>query len=144
MRLSKIFYSLVVAGLLAFGNVAHAAVHDFGSFGSNFGVITSVKATSWIGLSGLTHIDYGTAFGQGAGNRLSQDDRVSWNVSGLPLGSSLTNMYVHVQGIDGGYSAKHTPVVTAVPEHGTYAMLLVGLGLIGFSARHRKSEAFDD
>lgn len=144
MRLSKVFYSLVVAGLLAFVNVAHAAVHDFGSFDSHFGVITSVKSTSWIGLSGLTHIDYGTAFGQGAGNRLSQDDRVSWNASGLNDGSILSNIPVHVQGIGEGYSAKYTPIVTAVPESETYAMLLAGLGLIGFSARHRKSDTFED
>lgn len=216
MRLSKIFYSLVVAGLLAFGNVAQAAVYDFGtlltadsgytapdsfasdpfatlettdngggvwtfllsinnnlfsSFGSsaflgsmsfdftpdpsgqpvstflasNVGGVTSVTSTNGTGLSGLTDIDFGTAFGRGAGNRLSQNDWVSWNVSGLTLGSSLTNMYVHVQGIgEEGYSAKYTPVVTAVPEPGTYAMLLAGLGLIGFSARHRKSETFDD
>ena len=28
-------------------------------------------------------------------------------------------------------------VVTAVPEPETYAMLLAGLGLLGFTARHR-------
>ena len=212
MRLSKIFYSLVVAGLLAFGNVAHASVYNFGSLltassgytapnsfasdpfaqlqttdngsgvwtfllninnnlfssfgssaflgsmsfdftpdptnqpvstflGSNVGGVTSVTSTNGTGLSGLTDIDFGTAFGLGAGNRLSQNDWVSWNVSGLPLGSSLTNMYVKVQGIgEEGYSAKYTPVATAVPEPGTYVMLLAGLILIGYSARHRKND----
>lgn len=217
MRLYRILYSLVVACLLAFGNVAHAAVYDFGSLltvssayiapdsfasdpfvvlsttdngggvwtmslsinnnlFSNFGTgafidsmsfdstpdpssqpvstfissdgVTSVTSTSGTGGSGLSDIDFGTAFGQGASNRLSQNDWVQWNVSGLPLGSDLTNMYVHLQGIgEEGYSAKYTPIapiVTAIPEPGTYAMLLAGLGLIGFSARHRKSETFDD
>ena len=111
---------------------------------SNVGGVTSVKSTSGTGLSGLTDIDFGTAFGQGANNRLSQNDWVRWSVSGLYLGSSLTNMYLHVQGIDGGYSAKYTPVVSAVPEPETYAMLLAGLGLIGFSARRRKIDTFDD
>ena len=209
MRISKIFYSLVVAGLLAFGNVAHAAVYDFGNLltaspgytapnsfasapfaqlqttdngsgvwtfllninnnlfssfgssafigsmsfdftpdplvrpvstfiGSNVGGVTSVSSTNGTGLSGLTDIDFGTKFGQNAGNRLSYNDWVQWSVSGLTSGSSLTNMYLHVQGIDGGYSAKYTPIVTAVPEPETYAMLLAGLGLIGFSARRRK------
>lgn len=32
--------------------------------------------------------------------------------------------------------------VPAIPEPETYAMLLAGLGLIGFSARHRRSETF--
>jgi len=33
--------------------------------------------------------------------------------------------------------------VSAVPEPETYAMLLAGLGLIGFSARRRRSDTFD-
>jgi len=106
---------------------------------SNLGGVTSVKSTSGTGLSGLTDIDFGTAFGQRASNRLSQSDWVRWSVSGLYLGSSLTNMYLHVQGIDGGYSAKYTPVVSAVPEPETYAMFLVGIALVGFSARRRKA-----
>ena len=211
MRPIKIFYTLFVTCLLAFGNIAHAAVYNFGTLltassgynapnsfasnpfaqltttdngsgvwafmlsinnnlfssfgngtflgsmsfdftpdpatrpvstfiGSNVGGVTSVTSTNGTGLSGLTDIDFGTAFGQGAGNRLSQNDWVSWNVSGLYQGSSLTNMYLKVQGIDGGYSAKYTPVVTAVPEPGTYVMLLAGLILLGYSARHRKND----
>jgi PEP-CTERM motif len=207
MRASKIFHSLVIAGLLAFGNVAHAAVYDFGSlltadyaapdsfasnpfaqlqttdngggvwtfmmtinnnlfssFGSgaflgsmsfdftpdpiaqpvstfiasNVGGVTSVSSTNGTGLSGLTDIDFGTQFGQNSHNRLSQNDWVSWSVSGLS-NSNLTNMYVHVQGIgdDDQYSAKYTPT-SPVPEPETYAMLLAGLGLIGFSARRRR------
>ena len=203
---SKLLNSVVVAGLLAFGNVAHATVYDFGSlltasagysapnsfagdpfaqlqttdngggvwtflltinnnlfsnFGngaflgsmsfdfnpdpanhvstfisSSVGGVTSVSSTNGTGNSGLTDIDFGTAFGQGANNRLSQSDWVTWSVSGL--GSSiLNNMYVPVQGIDGGYSAKYTPVIPAVPEPSIYAMLLAGLGLIGYSARRK-------
>jgi hypothetical protein len=203
---SKLLNSVVVAGLLAFGNVAHATVYDFGSlltasagysapnsfagdpfaqlqttdngggvwtflltinnnlfsnFGngaflgsmsfdfnpdpanhvstfisSSVGGVTSVSSTNGTGNSGLTDIDFGTAFGQGANNRLSQSDWVTWSVSGLGS-SSLNNMYVHVQGIDGGYSAKYTPVIPAIPEPSIYAMLLAGLGLIGYSARRK-------
>jgi hypothetical protein len=207
MRRSKMLYSLLVAGLLAFSSATHAAVYEFGSLlttdsgytapnsftsdpfaqlvtedngggmwtftlsinnnlFSSFGdqaflgsmsfdftpdpasnpvstfidrnEITSVLSTSGNGLSGLTEIDFGTGFGQNASNRLSENDWVKWSVSGLSLGSSLTNMYVHLQGLgaNGEYSAKYT--VTVVPEPETYAMLLAGLGLIGFTARRRK------
>lgn len=114
---------------------------------SNVDGVTSVKSTSGTGLSGLTDIDFGTAFGRGSRNRLSQNDWVTWSVTGLIPGSSLTNMYVHVQGIGGGYcdsedcSAKYTPVVTAVPEPDLYAMLLAGLGMLGFTVRRRMNNA---
>lgn len=212
MRTSRLFYSLMLAGFLAFGNVAHAAVYNFGSlltadyaapnsfssdpfaqlqttdngggiwtfmmtinnnlfssFGSgaflgsmsfdftpdpiaqpastfiasNVGGVTSVSSNNGTGLSGLTDIDFGTKFGQGAANRLSQNDWVSWSVSGLS-NSNLTNMYVHVQGIgdEGQYSAKYTPT-SPVPEPETYAMLLAGLVFIGFSARRRRDAVPD-
>lgn len=210
MSITKKFYSLVVAVLLAFSNTSHATVYDFGNLltassgytapnsfesapfaqlsatdngggvwsfmlsinnnlfssfgssafigsmsfdfspdpfgqpvstfiGSNVGGVNSVSSTNGTGLSGLTDIDFGTKFGQNSGNRLSQNDWVQWSVSGLTSVSSLTNMYLHVQGIGTeGYSAKYTPIVTPVPEPETYAMLLAGLGLIGFAARRRK------
>jgi len=104
---------------------------------SNVDGVTSVDSTSGTGNSGLADIDFGTAFGKGANNRLSQNDWVTWTVSGLG-NSDLVNMYLHVQGIgdDGNNSAKYTPL-SPVPEPQTYAMLLAGLGLIGYSARRR-------
>ena len=101
----------------------------------------TVGSTNGTGSSGLSDIDFGTKFGQGAGNRLSQNEWVKWEVSGLNSVSALANMYVHVQGINGGYSAKYTPVVSAIPEPETYAMLLAGLGLLGFAARKKISQA---
>lgn len=97
--------------------------------------------------SGGTNFDFGTLFGTKSSQRLTENEYVHWNVSNLALGSSLNNMYVHVQGIGGGYcgsddcSAKYTPIITAIPEPETYVMLLAGLGLLGFMARRRMNNA---
>lgn len=107
-----------------------------------------VKTIDDIG-GGYKGFDFGTKFGEGSKNRLSQNDWVKWSVSDLKMKSSLVNSYIHVQGIAGGYSAKYTPLtsltpltpVTAVPEPETYAMMLAGLGLLGFSALRRKQNA---
>jgi hypothetical protein len=106
---------------------------------SNNGV-KMVGSTNGTGASGLTEIDFGTSFGRGK-DKLRGTESVAWTVSGLGsnYSSSLTNMYLHVQGIGvDRKSAKYTPIVSPVPEPETYAMLLVGLGLVGFSARRRK------
>lgn len=107
--------------------------------GSNVGGVTSVGTTGGNNTGGFA-FDFGTSFGQSANNRLSQDDFVHWSVSGLGS-STLDNMYIHVQGIgaDGEGSGKYTPVVTPVPEPETYAMLLVGLGLLGLSVRRKSN-----
>lgn len=129
MCLYKIFYSLLIAGLLAVSNAAFAAVYDFGNLGesligsmrfdftpdpagqakgsftgSSRDVVASVNSTNGSGLGVLTDIDFGTHFEQGDRNRPS-------DIS--------------------------TPVTIPVPEPETYAMILAGLGLIGFAARHR-------
>lgn len=109
---------------------------------SNVGGVTSVTASNGTGASGLADIDFGTAFGKGASNRLQDKDYVTWSVSNLTRGSNLVTSYVHVQGITGGYSAKYVPLpepVSAVPEPETYAMMLAGLALLGFSARRRRN-----
>ncbi|MDO8990638.1 MAG: FxDxF family PEP-CTERM protein [Sideroxyarcus sp.] len=110
---------------------------------SNAGGVTTVDSTNGNHTGGAIAFDFGTSFGQNAHNRLSQNDYVHWSVSGLGSGT-LNNMYVHVQGIGtNDESGKYTPVVTPVPEPETYAMLLVGLGLLGFSARRKSnSNAF--
>jgi hypothetical protein len=112
---------------------------------SNAGGVSSVSSKDGNGKK----IDFSTVFGS-AGDRLSQNDWVTWTVSGLDPDSKLKkkNLSIVVAGIDGGYHATYSPsvpaitsnfapIVSAVPEPVTYAMLLAGLGLIGFSARRR-------
>lgn len=53
---------------------------------------------------------------------------------------SVFNGY-HCMGSDCGYGATSIDLsVTAVPEPETYAMLLAGLGLLGYAARRRKQK----
>ncbi len=110
---------------------------------SNVGGVTSVYSTSGTGLSGLADIDFGTQFGKGSRNRLSQNDYVHWQVTGLEGRSLTNNMYVHVQGLEDGKSAKYapkSPLPPPVPEPETYAMLLTGLGLLGFTVKRRRQD----
>ena len=93
--------------------------------------------------------DQGTGSGHTFSNGQSQT---------LPLGFAImkgqTNKYGtfdYILGFNDSYTGDAdyddfvvgVKFVSAVPEPETFAMLLAGLGLIGFSARRRKNEAFD-
>ena len=68
------------------------------------------------------------------------DDQYVFEFKGVTLtsaGVSLKAQYVDANNNKMG-SLISLPVVSPVPEPETYAMLLVGLGLIGFTARRRK------
>lgn len=111
---------------------------------SNVGGVTTVASFNGNGPSGLAEIDFGTRLGAYVPNAMQEYDWVEWNVIGLGT-STLTNMYVKVAGAGQpgqGWIAKYTPIVPSapVPEPETYAMLLAGLGLFGFTARHRKQK----
>ena len=55
------------------------------------------------------------------------------------LGNGGLNVGLHVQGFQGGGSESF--VLTPVPEPETYAMMLAGLGLMGFVSRRRRATA---
>jgi hypothetical protein len=68
------------------------------------------------------------------------DDQYVFEFKGVTLtdaGVSLKAQYVDANNKKMG-SLISLPVVSPVPEPETYAMLLVGLGLIGLTARRRK------
>ncbi|MDP2787337.1 MAG: PEPxxWA-CTERM sorting domain-containing protein [Pseudomonadota bacterium] len=71
-----------------------------------------------------------------------------WNVATVGLNKTFTSTDVDLDGvvgigmIDGPFptmNANFNMAVVAVPEPETYAMLLAGLGLVGFAARRRKA-----
>lgn len=81
--------------------------------------------------------DFRYDFGRGS-DKLKTGESVSWNAFGLgsshlPISGELA---LHVQGTK--FSPDSAWYISPVPEPETYAMLLAGLGLLGFSARSRK------
>ena len=100
--------------------------------------VSSISGTSGSG-SGSISWDFGDAFG-GGGDRLTSNEQVSWTQT---FGSALNLVdpfaLLHVQSLQGGDSGKYIPT-TPIPEPGTYAMMLAGLGLLGFVARRRREK----
>jgi len=102
-------------------------VTSFGSGGFSDGLsLTSAGNTAFPGLTNanLSSGPYHAGFS---------------NIGSLPiLATSNTNGYNVILGSSAGSIT--APVVTAVPEAETYAMFLVGLGLMGAVARRRKAK----
>lgn len=75
------------------------------------------------------------------GNATAKSTAASWLSSLTPLASSAwTFTVLDSQSVTGGQSATQDLLVAIpVPEPETYALLLAGLGLLGFVARHRKA-----
>lgn len=112
MRFTKIFYSLGVTALLAFCSVAHAEVYDFSGSSVSFNdkkLIDSLEHNAPIKLNG------DSSGGFHGGERVKVDD---YKVKVKP-------------------SHEYAQITSPVPEPETYAMMLVGLVLIGFTARRR-------
>lgn len=119
----KIFYPIVAAALLISGNVAHAAVYDFGNVQmasnsySSPDSFASVSITKSPATDSVLHnIDSWTQFENGKHHNFSGNDKIK------PAGS---------------HSGEYAPIVSPVTEPETYAMILAGLCLIGFTARRR-------
>jgi hypothetical protein len=70
------------------------------------------------------------------GKNLQGFDSLDFTVTGLALGTGW-----EIQTSDDRRSLVITSVASPVPEPETYAMLLAGLGLMGFTARRRKNNA---
>ena len=107
------------------------------------GPVTANTSLITIG-SGLQNIDFLTADLNGTPLTLSPNGFIEtgslgdFNFTG-PLVLTVTGHSAAAGGTFASYSG--TMNVSAIPEPETYAMLLAGLGLIGFMARRRKESA---
>lgn len=99
------------------------------------GGVTSVEARNGGGPGGV--FDFRFALGQGASNRLSSNESVTWTWNDSGIGS-FTDLALHVQGLSGdGGSSSIWYVSTPVPEPAALATMLAGLGLLGALGRRR-------
>jgi hypothetical protein len=126
MNSPKIFYSLTVVVLFGFINSAQATVYNFGHIQKEFQAdkpTISFKESSATQLAerkiGSPDIYASAQFEKYNFNKLYSDDKIKSNED---------------------HSHKYVPVTSSVPEPETYAMILAGLGLIGFTARRRNRE----
>ena len=83
---------------------------------------------------------YPTAGNPGS-DRFLATDTSTWQIlgAGITAASFSLPMMVHIQGLEGNTLGLDSSikVLSPVPEPSTYAMLLAGLGLLGFMARRR-------
>jgi hypothetical protein len=132
--LSASFGSIVKT---SFEDSVHFLVPDV-SFGHKSSSFVSLKYDSGVSL------DKFELWGDGklvtSGIKASSDSHMSFSGD-----SKVRDYELRFKGFshsgDGSYCGEI--VVSPVPEPQTYAMLLIGLGLVGFSARRRKNDTVD-
>ncbi len=129
--LNSIFTSGAFIGALAV---------DQGSYAGLAPVISNVVGDAPVSFSpgggptGIFDFRFDLTDGQ---NRLTALETVSWDATfSAPITLTSSSFAMQVQGLTAaqGGSAWYTP---QVPEPGTYALMLVGLGLLGFTAKRR-------
>ena len=148
----SIFGSGAYVGSALFNSTSGIDPSSTAITGSGNGV-AAVAGSNSAAQVGSVAFDFSDCFGS-AGNcnnantasaRLKSGEHVSWiatfnSSQGDPFSFGSPAAALHVQGLSVlGGSAWYTPV-SAIPEPETYAMLLAGLGLLGFVARRRQKK----
>ena len=137
----KIFY-LLAASLLAFANVATAAVYDFGNLHTSSPGASSVHynlENNDAYVNSMRFDFYPTSQSRGG--------LISENVSVVNLNRENRisifeeNDLIRLDHIKLKSDNKYMPITSPVPEPETYAMMLAGLALIGLTARRRKEHS---
>jgi len=80
---------------------------------------------------------YGIIDGMGAGNWVQQGGALQFIKAGGAAASSTRQHDGHATVAFYGTTSGRSPVVTPVPEPSTYALMLVGLAALGFTAKRR-------
>ena len=106
-----------------------------GNGGSNV-ISLSSSGNVIFSLFSLAEAGFGTVFGATGGTSSS----LSFANGGVPGSYTLTVAGSKTSLASGSYAGNVT--ISPVPEPETYAMILAGLGLLGFAARRRKTNNF--
>jgi hypothetical protein len=129
-------FSPQAGGTVFVGALAVAGSNlNIGSIAGVSGGVTSVDSNPANGPTG--NYDFRFTLGQGANNRLTDDESATWTWLG-GADESVTGYALHVQAIGYGQTSSAWYVFSAVPEPQTHALLAAGLALIGLRLQRQR------